>query len=89
MLTCAQACPYDAIMTKMVQIRNMPEQLHRILKARSALEGLSLSDYLLIELKRFASRPTPREMRQRLLDRRPVEPTLAPAEAIRQEREGR
>jgi plasmid stability protein len=53
-------------MSKMVQIRNMPERLHRTLKARAAEAGLSLSDYLLGELRDGAARPTPEQMRERL-----------------------
>ncbi len=43
-------------MSKMVQIRNMPEELHRKVKARAAAEGLSLSDYIKRELERSVSR---------------------------------
>ena len=45
-------------MTRMIQIRNVPEDLHRLLKSRAALAGKSLSDYLLEELRRTAMRPT-------------------------------
>ena len=76
-------------MTKMIQIRNVPESLHRTLKSRAALEGLSLSDYLLAEIERSADRPTAREMRERLSRRTSVDLELSPAEAIRAEREGR
>ncbi len=76
-------------MSKMIQIRNVPDDLHRTLKARAALEGMSLSDYLLGGLQRNAERPTPRELRERLRQRTPVRPTLAPADAVRAEREGR
>jgi plasmid stability protein len=73
----------------MIQIRNVPDELHRLLKARSALEGMSLSDYLLGEIRGIAARPTLRELRERLATRRPVEPTPVPAEAMRAERDGR
>ena len=53
-------------MSKMVQIRNVPEKLHRTLKARAAEAGLSLSDYLLRALREAAARPTSEEMRERL-----------------------
>jgi plasmid stability protein len=56
-------------MSKMIQIRNVPEKLHRTLKARAAEAGQSLSDYLLVELRDAAQRPTPAQMRERL-DRR-------------------
>lgn len=76
-------------MSKMVQIRNVPDELHRKLKARAALEGLSLSDYLLAEIERSAERPTLREIRERLRQRTPVVPRLSPADAVRAERDGR
>lgn len=76
-------------MPKMVQIRNVPDDLHRKLKARAALEGMSLSDYLLADLERSAARPTLREMRERLRQRTPVRPSLSPGDAVRAEREGR
>ncbi len=53
-------------MASTLQIRNVPSDLHRRLKARAALAGLSLSDYLLAEVVRLAARPTPAEMRERL-----------------------
>ena len=59
-------------MSKMIQHRNVPDDLHRKLKARAAMEGLSLSDYLLREIKRVAERPTLAELRARLTPRSPV-----------------
>ncbi|MGH8722196.1 MAG: hypothetical protein ACREU4_09440, partial [Burkholderiales bacterium] len=50
----------------MIQLRHVPDELHRKLKARAALEGLSLSDFLLREVKRVAARPTPAELQARL-----------------------
>ena len=80
----------DALsMSKMIQIRNVPEELHRKLKARAALEGMSLSDHLLADLERNAARPTLREIRDRLRRRSSVRPEPSPAEAVRAEREGR
>jgi plasmid stability protein len=76
-------------MAVMVQIRNMPSDLHRQLKARAALEGMSLSDYLLRELRHSIDRPTLDEMRKRLSSRRPVRPHPAPAVAVRAERDSR
>jgi plasmid stability protein len=40
----------------MIQIRNVPETLHRELKSRAALAGMSLSDYLLNEIRQVAER---------------------------------
>lgn len=73
----------------MIQIRNVPEALHRRLKARAALAGMSLSDYLLKEIEQIAERPTVEELRARLHSRLPVATSLSPAEAVRAEREGR
>jgi plasmid stability protein len=76
-------------MSVMVQIRNVPVDLHRELKARAALEGMSLSDYLLRELRQALDRPTLAEMQKRLLSRRPVQLHVSPAAAIRAERKSR
>jgi plasmid stability protein len=73
----------------MIQIRNVPEALHRRLKSRAALEGMSLSDYLLAELRRVAERPTLAEMRERLATRSATNPVPSPEEAIRAERNSR
>ncbi|HUB94729.1 MAG TPA: hypothetical protein VL993_02365 [Stellaceae bacterium] len=59
-------------MSSMIQVRNVPEALHRRLKSCAASQGLSLSDYILAELRRMAELPTPEEMRQRLRGRAPV-----------------
>jgi len=76
-------------MSRMVQIRNVPEALHRELKARAARAGMSLSDYLTGILERAVERATPEEMRERLGGRTPVRPSEAPAEAVRAERDAR
>jgi len=74
-------------MSKMVQVRNVPDALHRKLKARAAFAGQSLSDYLLAELERTASRPTREEMLTRLHSRTRVRLKTAAAVVIRGERE--
>jgi antitoxin FitA len=74
-------------MPTMIQIRNVPETLHRRLKSRAALAGMSLSEYLLNEIRQVAERPTLEELRARLERRTQVTPSVAPAEAIRAERE--
>ncbi|HUF78797.1 MAG TPA: hypothetical protein VMR44_07775 [Thermoanaerobaculia bacterium] len=76
-------------MTKLLQVRNVPEDLHRTLKARAALAGMSLSEYLLRELRRTAERPTPEELRRRIESRRPVKPRVAPADLLAEERAAR
>ena len=82
-------CCYVHYMPKMIQLRHVPDDLHRTLKARAALEGLSLSDYLLQEVRRVAERPTLAELRRRLAQRTAVTPRVPPAKAVRAEREGR
>jgi plasmid stability protein len=74
-------------MSKMIQIRNVPDEIHRKLKARAALAGMTLSDYLLAEARRVTEKPTPQEMADRLRERVPIEPIETPAEAVRKERE--
>ena len=74
-------------MSKMIQLRHVPDELHRKLKSRAAMEGLSLSDYLLQEVERLAERPTLNDLRQRLAQRESVTPRIPPAKAIRVERE--
>ena len=76
-------------MLTMIQIRHVPDALHRKLKARAALEGKSLSDYLLREIRRIAERPTMEEIMERLSRLSPVNPRIPPAQIIRQERDGR
>jgi plasmid stability protein len=70
-------------MSTMVQIRNMPEGLHRKLKTRAAAAGLSLSDYLLSELRRVAETPTRAELLERLQERAPLTLSESAADAVR------
>jgi plasmid stability protein len=74
-------------MAKMVQIRNVPDALHRTLKVRAADSGQTLSDYLLTELERLAARPTRAEMRARIHRRTRVTLKTPAAAVIRKERE--
>ena len=76
-------------MSKMIQLRNVPDDHHRVLKARAALAGKSLSDYLIAEIRRHADYPTVEELRQRLRARAEVHPTVPPAQVIREERDRR
>ena len=76
-------------MSIMVQIRHVPDAVHRKLKAQAALEGLSLSDYLLREIRRVAERPTLTELRERLEARTRVKTRLSPTRAVRAERDRR
>ena len=77
---------YVGYMTVMIQIRNVPEEWHRQLKSRAALADMSLSDYLLGEIRQVSERPTLAELRARLERHAQVIPTVSPAEAVRDER---
>jgi antitoxin FitA len=74
-------------MTVMIQIRNVPDTLHRRLKSRAALAGMSLSDYLMNEIRQVAERPTLDELRGRLERRPAVAPSVTPTQAVRAERD--
>ncbi len=76
-------------MSRMIQIRHVPDRLHRRLKARAAAAGMSLSDYLRVELERVAAQLTADEFRQRLSALDPVTVDESPAAAVRRERDAR
>ena len=71
----------------MIQLRHVPDALHRKLRARANEEGLSLSDYLIREAERLVQRPTMTQLRARLAGRRRVKPSASSAEAVRFERD--
>ena len=83
------ACSHIFRMGRMVQIRNVPDEIHRTLKARAALAGMSLSDYLLAEIRQFAERPSREELLKRLAELPPVKVRVSPAAALRAERKRR
>jgi plasmid stability protein len=70
-------------MGTLIQVRDVPDEVHRRLKARAASGGLSLSEYLRNELERVAASPTPEELLSRLQSRKPVQPPETSAEALR------
>jgi antitoxin FitA len=76
-------------MSKMIQLRHVPDGLHRSLKARAAMAGMSLSDYLLAEIREIAERPTLAELRERLHKRKPSEQEFDTVRLLREEREAR
>jgi len=76
-------------MSKMIQLRNVPDELHRTLKVRAAEAGMSLSDYLVAEIRAVAERPTPGEIRYRLAQRARARVSEPPADAVRAERDRR
>ena len=73
----------------MVQIRNVPPELHRRLKARAAIEGLSMSDYVLREVRKALERPTRQEVLERLRARPERRLRRRAAQVIRAERDAR
>ena len=77
------ACSHDIRMSKMVQIRNVPDDVHRALEIRAATLGMSLSEYLLREVTKVAVRPTLGEVIERIRQREPVELDEDPVVTIR------
>jgi plasmid stability protein len=76
-------------MSAMIQIRNVPDALHRKLKSRAALAGMSLSDYLLQQVRMIADRPTIEELQARMARRSTVKLSIDTADAVRAERDSR
>lgn len=68
----------------MIQIRNVPENLHRKLKVRAAELGMTLSDYLLSEVQQVAERPTLQEVLAQLDREEPLTAEESSAEIIRE-----
>ena len=82
-------CDHVNRMGVMIQIRNVPAELHLRLKSRAALAGMSLSAYLLREIREVSERPTMEELRARLASRAPIISDLTAADAVRAERDSR
>jgi hypothetical protein len=80
---------YVLKMSRTIQIRNVPDSLHRTHKARAALAGMSLSDFLLAEIRALAERPTLAELRDRVRNRSRIAPRTSAADAVRSERDPR
>jgi plasmid stability protein len=76
-------------MSKMIQLRNVPDELHRKLKVRAAQANLSLSDYLVREAAAVAERPTVEEILERIGKRAVVATSESAADAVRAERDAR
>ena len=74
-------------MSKMIQIRDVPEQVHRTLKARAAREGMSLSDFIKKELEHSAERPTMREWLESTRQAKPISTKRSAAQIIRELRD--
>lgn len=76
-------------MSTMIQIRNVPEEMHRRIKARAALAGMSMSELILQELEKLLQRPTREDLLDRLARLPEVDLDPAPAEVLHAERESR
>ena len=76
-------------MSKMIQIRDVPEQMHRTLKARAARAGMRLSDFIKAELERMVQRPSMREWLERTEQIEPISGKHSAAEIIRELRDSR
>ncbi len=73
-------------MSKSIQIRTVPEALHRRLKARAALEGVSMSRFILREIERALARPSRREWLEAIGSQPEVVLNRSPADILREER---
>lgn len=73
----------------MIQVRDVPENVHGTLKARAAREGMSLSDFIKRELERVAERPTMREWLERTQHAKPIPTRRTAAQVIRELRDDR
>ena len=82
-------CLYAGNMSKMIQIRNVPDEVHRTLKARAAREGMTLSDYIKRELKKSAELPSMQEWLDRMGKLKPIPTKRSAAEVIRELRDSR
>jgi hypothetical protein len=82
-------CLYAESMSKMIQVRDVPEQIHGTLKARAAQEGMSLSDYIKRELEHLAERPTMREWLELTQRAKPIQAKGSAAQIVRELRDSR
>ena len=88
-VTCAEHVLYTENMSKMIQVRDVPEEVHSILKSRAARDGMSLSDFIKRELARVAERPTMREWLERTQRTKPLESQRSGAQVVRELRDSR
>lgn len=82
-------CAHLWRMSRMIQIRNVPDEVHRKLRVRAIREGVTLSELLAREARRLAEQPSLAEMLDRLAERAPVRPRTSAVRAVREAREGR
>ena len=80
---------YAKNMSKMIQVRDVPEEVHSTLKARAAREGMSLSDFIKRELERTVERPTMREWLGLTQRAKPIRGKRSAAQIVRELRDAR
>jgi plasmid stability protein len=80
-------CKQVINMSKMIQVRNVPDSIHRALKAKAALAGKSLSDWILEELEALAALPSEEELLERLREAEPFAMKRSSAKIIRKDRD--
>ena len=76
-------------MPRMLQIRNVPNDLHARLKARAAYAGMSMSDYVLREIRQSLDKPTRQEVFARIAELPPIQLSPPPADVLRNDRNER
>ncbi|MBL8294809.1 MAG: hypothetical protein JNN08_23390 [Bryobacterales bacterium] len=76
-------------MSKMIQVRDVPDDVHATLKSRAAREGMSLSDFVKRELSRVADRPSMQEWLDRTEQAKPIPSKRSAAQVIRELRDQR
>ena len=84
-----RTCLYAGDMSKMIQVRDVPDEVHSTLKARAAREGMSLSDFIKKELERTAERPTMREWLDGARQAKPISGERSAAQIVRELRDAR
>jgi antitoxin FitA len=82
-------CLYAENMSKMIQVRDVPDRIHSILKARAAREGMSLSDFLKRDLELVAERPSMREWLEFTQRAKPIAAKRTAAQIVRELRDER
>ena len=73
----------------MIQVRNVPDSLHKELMRRARARGQTLTDYVQEILEREVARPEPEEVFRRILRSSPVDLPVPAATLIREERSER
>jgi hypothetical protein len=84
-----RTCLYAESMSKMLQVRNVPDDVHGTLKSRAAREGMSLSDFVKRELERTAQRPSVLEWLDRSQQAKPLSAKRTPVQVLRELRDAR